>query len=371
MFGTAVVCYLFLGGTGAGACFVLAVLGLLVPRDRLVLTCADGTSGGLRQRVVVSHEYRALFAPAWACGAAALALGVVLLAVDLGRADRLLLLLAQPRATYLVVGAYALALCMVLAATLAFVWGGFTRRLSWGTLAMLEIAACMCALVVMAYTGLLLQSLRAVPLWNTAWLPVLFVFSSVSCGFALVLASAQFTGAGHMFVAVMRRVMATDACAIAAEALVFVVLVVSVAAGAGVDASALAGVLGQGAGELAATSASDVGVSTAVPFGARAAGASAAAAGVIGAGATGTQVAAARSVEWLLFGSDAAVFWGGFVAVGLAVPFAAEVVVLRKRRLSANAALLLAACVLVGGFCLRWCLVGAGMHPQLMVAGIE
>lgn len=319
MFGTAVVCYLFLGGTGAGACFVLSLLGLLVPREALVKVGVDGMFGDARMRLAPSRAYRALFAPAYACGAAALVIGVVFLVVDLGRADRLLLLVANPKATYLVVGAYALSACVLFAVMLASVWGGIVRRLRWGVFVALEVAMCICSLTVMAYTGLLLQSLSAVPLWNTMWVVALFVLSSASCGFAVVLASAQFSSAGREFSRLWQRVMAADAGCIAAEALVLILLLVTVA-----------------------TSAQE---------------------------ASGTAAAAKNSLSWLLDGQGAPVFWVAFVGVGLAVPLAAELAVWRLRRISANAACGLAACVLVGGFSLRWCLVQAGMHPVLMAAG--
>ncbi len=361
MFGAAVVCYLFLGGAGAGACLLLAVGGLLVPRSRLVpappgvgsVDDTNGISGGMFGHLIVSREYRRLFAPSYVCGAGALVLGIVLLAVDLGRADRLLLLVTQPHATHLVIGAYALFFCVVLAVALALVWGGFVRRMSWCMLVALEVALCVCSLVVMAYTGLLLQSLAAVPLWNTVWLPVLFVLSSASCGFALVLGTAQFTGMADVFATVLRRAMASDAGVVAAEILVAFALVASVSANAdaGTAASASA-VLADATGTTGATGVTGV-------------------TGVTGAtGVTGTALAAAQSAEWLLRGSGAPLFWGGFLGLGLVVPLVAETVALRLRSISANVALGLAACVLAGGFALRWCVVEAGMHPVLTTAGL-
>ncbi len=361
MFGAAVVCYLFLGGAGAGACLLLAVGGLLVPRSRLApappgvgsVDDTNGISGGMFGRLIVSREYRRLFAPSYVCGAGVLVLGIVLLAVDLGRADRLLLLVTQPHATHLVIGAYALFFCVVLAVALALVWGGFVRRMSWRMLVALEVALCVCSLVVMAYTGLLLQSLAAVPLWNTVWLPVLFVLSSASCGFALVLGTAQFTGMADVFATALRRAMASDAGMVAAEILVAFALVASVSANAdaGTAASASA-VLADATGATGVTGATGTTGVTGVT------------------GVTGTALAAARSAEWLLRGSGAPLFWGGFLGLGLVVPLVAETVALRLRSISANVALGLAACVLAGGFALRWCVVEAGMHPVLTTAGL-
>ena len=42
MLGPLIVCYLFLGGTGAGACLVLAVLGMLAPRELVAVLGVGG-----------------------------------------------------------------------------------------------------------------------------------------------------------------------------------------------------------------------------------------------------------------------------------------------------------------------------------------
>ena len=204
MLGPMIVCYLFLGGTGAGACLVLAVLGLLAPRER-VAVAIDGARGSVSRRssprvvLRVPEPYRKLLAPGYAAALVTLALGMVFLLADVGRADRVLLLLANPTLSFVAVGAWSLAACAVLAALAALAWGGFARRASLRAVRVLAVALAVAALVVMAYTGLLLQSLSAVPLWASPWLPVLFVLSSLSCGAALVLAVAQFTGAARTF----------------------------------------------------------------------------------------------------------------------------------------------------------------------------
>ena len=75
MFSELVVCYLFLGGAGAGACLVLSILGILVPRDRL--------SKGSGRSIFVSWEYRKLFGFGFAFALVALAAGVLFLFADL------------------------------------------------------------------------------------------------------------------------------------------------------------------------------------------------------------------------------------------------------------------------------------------------
>lgn len=321
MFGTEIVCYLFLGGAGAGACFVLAVMGLLVPRERLGVRQVDGLDGHVRTALLVPRVYRALFTPPFVCAVLALTLGMAFLLADLGRSDRILLLLTQPSLSHIVVGAYALVISVVLASVLALAWGGVFRRMSPHVFVALQVLMLAGAAVVMAYTGLLLQSMRAVALWHSPWLPALFVLSSLSCGFALVVGAAQFSEAAGAFASVLSRSALADAGVIVAEALAAVALLATVAH------AAQAG------------------------------------------GANGTTVAAAESVRQLACGVQAPLFWGGFVTLGLAIPLCIEVAGAMLHRLPSVAILGLAASVLVGGFALRWCIVNAGMHPALSVLG--
>lgn len=324
MLGPMIVCYLFLGGAGAGACLVLAVLGLLAPRERVAVVI-DGARGRVSHRAAsprvvlrVPEPYRKLLAPGYVAALVALALGMVFLLADVGRADRVLLLLANPTLSFVAVGAWSLAACAVLAALVALVWGGFARRASLRAVRVLEVALAVAALVVMAYTGLLLQSLSAVPLWASPWLPVLFVLSSLSCGAALVLAVAQFTGAARTFATALGRLAAVDAVAIVLEAVVAAVFVGLALAGIGGDF-----VAGR------------------------------------------TAEALAVSAEALVAGEAAWLFWGGFVLVGLAVPLVLDAVLARSRSARPPLAIVVAACILVGGFAMRFCVVEAGMHPLL------
>ncbi len=303
---------------------MLAVLGLLAPRER-VAVMIDGARGRVSHRAAsprvvlrVPEPYRKLLAPGYAAALVTLALGMVFLLADVGRADRVLLLLANPTLSFVAVGAWSLAACAVLAALAALAWDGFARRASLRAVRVLEVALAVAALVVMAYTGLLLQSLSAVPLWASPWLPVLFVLSSLSCGAALVLVVAQFTGAARPFATALGRLAAVDAVAIVLEAVVAAVFVGLALAGAGGDF-----VAGR------------------------------------------TAEALAVSAEALVAGEAAWLFWGGFVLVGLAVPLVLDAVLARSRSACPPLAIVAAACILVGGFAMRFCVVEAGMHPLL------
>ncbi|WP_080799217.1 NrfD/PsrC family molybdoenzyme membrane anchor subunit [Arabiibacter massiliensis] len=306
--------YLFLGGAGAGACLVLAAMGLFVPR------AAAFAPVGARERLRPSPAHRRLLAPGFAAALVALAGGVACLVADVGSIDRAVLLFAQPAWTHLAVGAWSLAACLALGCALGLAWAGAG---SWSVvtfrvLCAVEAAA---ALVAMAYTGLLLQSLAAVPLWTPLLVPVLFVLSAASCGIALVLGSAQLSGAAMVFRSTMRRLVAVDAGIVVVEALVAAAFVLAARAGSGFPAD------------------------------------------------TPSAFAASASAATLVSGELAWLFWGGFAAAGLAVPFALDVLLARARRPMPGIALAAAACVLVGGLIMRYCVVEAGMRPLLAFAG--
>ena len=251
-----VVCYLFLGGTGAGGSLVLSVLGLLVPVHACQRFRACIFVRTPRTASCSAPGFVAAFVLRWASASCLLA--------DLGNAERVILLLLHPTASYLAVGSWALAACLALAAALGLAWLGVGV---WNValVRILQVATALVA-VVMVYTGLLLQSLGAVPLWATPWLPALFAASSLSCGIACLLALAQLTGVASAFDVVLGRLAAVDAVVIVIEAIVVAVFVY---------AASLAG----------------------APL------------------SNGTELAAAQSVRELVAGANAQLFWGGFVAL--------------------------------------------------------
>lgn len=319
VFGTLIVCYLFLGGAGAGLCLVMTLLALSAPTELVAARAPRRRGAGGRWVVDAPWAYRRLIGAGYAVSLAVLALGIVCLLADVGRADRVLLLLMYPTGSFIALGTWALALCAALALALACVWAGLIR-LGLFVVRMLGAFALAVALVVMVYTGLLLQSLDAIPLWATPWLPVLFVLSSLSCGIALALGMAQFTGAASVFGAVLRRLAAVDVLTVALEAAAVALLIVT------------APVVVPGAEN----------------------------------GMAGTAQALEASVWTLVAGPDSWLFWGGFVGVGLALPLMLDLALAHARRPMPLLAVAAAACVLVGGFVMRFCVMGAGMHPVLM-----
>lgn len=325
MFGELVVAYLFLGGTGGGACVVVGALGLMV----------DGSN--MRQAILAQFRdecgrlYGRFFTSMLAAALGALGLGVVCLMADVGRPDRILLLMASAPITYLVVGAWALLVCALLGLWVLASWRGLLpTRL--GLFRALHVLLMVAGFATALYTGLLLSSMPSVPLWNTPWLTAAFVLSSVSCGLALVLVATLTTGTLSAFASVARRLLRVDTFVIVAEAVVVALWLASVwfsAAGAG-----------------------DV--------------------------ITPTDTVAIASVQAVCTGPWAPWLWLGLGVVGLALPITMEIVAIRVRyapkpdRADAAAALralpfgqVLAAtlCVLFGGVCLRYVVVAAAMLP--------
>lgn len=187
MFSELVVAYLFLGGTGAGALLIAAVL-MLLADERAV-------SRGVvvRFRDNGSAAYRRLFVPILVASLVVLVLGALCLAADVGRLDRILLLAVSSPSNYLVVGFWALLLCGTLAAAMLLVWLG-VPSVSLPLFRALAVLLAAVSFVAVIYTGLLLSGMPSVPLWFGPWLPGLFAISALSCGVALVGMVAVFSG---------------------------------------------------------------------------------------------------------------------------------------------------------------------------------
>ena len=309
MFSSFVVGYLFLGGTGAGACVLLALFGLLAPRNRV---STMGMSSRARKPVRLMrapHAYVQLMAPAFTAACAALVVGALFLMLDLGSVEKALLLFAFPTPTYLTFGAYALALLMAVSLLLSHAWWSGGSRWRYGAVQALHACALVVGIVVMVYTGLLLADMPAVPFWHTAWVPVLFALSAFSCGCALVLACAGFTGALDRFASLFRRVACLDEILLALEASALVARVV-------------------------------VGMSN--PY-----------------------EVAGSAVDSLLAGGYAGAFVGGVLCLGVCFPLVLEVGSQLLKARSTAFALVVSSAVLAGGLMLRYCIVAVGAHPEV------
>ncbi|ACV21278.1 Formate-dependent nitrite reductase, membrane component [Slackia heliotrinireducens] len=304
-----VVGYLFLGGVGAGACVVVSAMALLVPRAELAAIRRANTRSGYVTMARVKQPYRRLIAPCYAAAFATVFLGCLFLLLDLGNPAMALALFRYPTATFISAGSYALAACLAVTLLLGIVWGASGVHVPYRLLRAAEWFAAVVGLFVTAYTGLLLSTLGTVPFWTSAWLPVLFVLSSLSGGCALVLIVACVFNTTGAFRQVLRRLVRCD----------IVVIVLEAAAAAMLLASAFSH-----------------------PYD-----------------------VAAQGAQSLLTGAYAGMFLVGFGACGLVAPLVLELNAARWEGRFIMLIPAIAALVLVGAFLMRYCIVAAGMHPEV------
>ena len=299
MFDVAVICYLFLGGLSGGLCVVAAASALSIPVSYL--------------RAGLALEQRRLLGASFVACAGGLLLSALFLMADAGNVAALKYLVLTPNPGYLVLGAWSIAAGILLSLALAIRWR--SPEPARGVLFMraLLVLEALIGAVVVVYTGLFLASMFAVPLWNTPWLVALFAASASSCALSAFVALCNALGLSAAFSAWMRRLVQLDGAILLIEAVcavgfVFVALQTD----------------------------------------------------------TGSAVVAQASAARLLSGDLSAAWWVGFALLGIAVPLAFDLALLRSQRTLAPYSLKALAPALfafVGGFCLRYCVVMAGMHP--------
>ena len=316
MFSSLIVAYLFAGGMGGGATMVLGVLCLMSFSRGRSLASVETVLYASEPRRVIPASLPSCRVLARSFGAASVALlaGISCLVLDVGRAERMLDLFV-PRLTFLTFGAYALAACLFIALIVGSLWGFPWCSVRTTLFVALHALAIVVGLAVVLHASILPASIPAVPLWHSPWLVVLFALSSLSCGLALVLGVVHVSGRTSD-VSCVRALSGIDMVFLALEGAACLLLALG-----GFAASA--------------------------------------------SGSNGTEVALAASLETLLFGDGSWVFWLGFVAVGLCGAIVADfTVVLRPDNNVVG--LTASACVMVGGFVLRWCVVAAATHPFIM-----
>lgn len=274
--------YLFLAGLGARAFVLGAIVGW---------RCPDGKKLKLAALVI---------APV------AVGVGTLMLMVD-ARAGlmhplRFFGLLTNP-SSIMMWGVVLLSLFLLVAAvSLVLQWKrGRTPK-------QLDVVGMLLALGVAGYTGMLLGDAHAAfPLWNQMVLPVLFVVSAASAGFAAVVLAGHVLKASELDELGFTHV--TGLVLPVLEAALIAVLLMCTQA---VDGSAAA--------------------------------------------------AAAASVAALVSGAYAVPFWLGLVIVGLVAPFGLELAMRAKPVLADGPAACAAeCCVLVGGFMLRFLVIYAAV----------
>ena len=152
-----IVIYLFLGGLGAGA----------------YLTSFAAEKGWLGPSSSLKRAGYYLAAPI-------VAIGTLLLVFDLGQGlykPWLLIGLLSNLSSVMTWGVYILSFFIIIGLI-----KGFLVFKNKNAPAVLTWAGAILALATGAYTGILLAVVEAVPFWNTAIMPVLFVVSALSTG---------------------------------------------------------------------------------------------------------------------------------------------------------------------------------------------
>ncbi len=242
------------------------------------------------------------FTRCWPLCFVVLALGMLCLLADLGRPDRLLGLLVSPELSAISVGAYALAIALACAGAFSLTSLFDGVRIGPVTVYLLAGIGVAAGMATMAYTGVLLQSLASVLFWRTPLLPLLFMLSAASCGIACVFLGAAFVEVRQPFVRPLVLLARIDGVVIVAEALCLMVYLMFSSVGGG------------------------------------------------------TRLA----VEALVAGELAPLFWGGMVAGGMVLPFTLERFITHGN--SRSQFVWIAASLLVGGFVLRFCIVGVAVY---------
>lgn len=183
MLSSLIVLYLFLGGFGAGIVSVEVAWSLWMRHSGLALAVQTPY---IRQRSL-----------GLLVGCGLLALGTVCLIFDLERPDRALFVLLRPTLSIISIGSYMLLILLGLSAVLTWQSHKKGRQLEsarwYPWLASVTLLFC---LGVMGYTGVYLESIKAVAVWDSPLLPLIFVASSLSCGIAGVFLVAMFVEDG-------------------------------------------------------------------------------------------------------------------------------------------------------------------------------
>jgi len=302
VWGPLIAWYLFLAGVGAGAYLVGVVADYL------------------------GERYRPLVKLGIYLGAPLVAIGSLLLLLDLGAPLRAWRGFLRPQSSMISVGIIIISVFIILGAIhiAALLAPRFFPRWQLSGRAQRWLGGIngLFALGTAIYTGLLLGVVKAVPFWNTPMLPLLFLVSALSTGMGAVVLvvglrrwvtpAAVEAEAGPVTESV-HALSRTDIPLIVTEVLVLFFLLFIMAA---------------------------------------------------------SRSTAAESVRYLVAGGYAVAFWLGVVVVGLLVPVTLEAwSLMQERRLSLERLLDLGVvtglCLLVGGVILRYAVVAAGASVSL------
>lgn len=186
-FSELIAIYLFMGGTAAGSFLLITlidigedILSWHRTRSLSLAFCAQ------RRHVLYLSRSR-LVRLVYSVSFVLLLVGMGCLLADLGRPQAFYMLFIYPTYSFVSMGTFALAVFFI---CLTVALGNSVLELSNRAkrfALILKILGIPLSVFVMVYTGLLLKSVIAVHLWQSVWLPVLFLFSALSCGCGIIL----------------------------------------------------------------------------------------------------------------------------------------------------------------------------------------
>lgn len=179
MLGALVVFYLFLGGCGASVLFVASLWSLLF----------HATAQRTQRQ---TDAFDRLKAACFVVGFAMLSLAALCLLLDLGRPDRAYLLFVRPTFSILSFGSFSLLACLVVGGFLVAANVLYLPFVHAPARKAAEVACLAASACVVAYTGVYVGWVQAVPLWHNAAVPVLFALSSLSSGLSVVFVAMPF-----------------------------------------------------------------------------------------------------------------------------------------------------------------------------------
>jgi formate-dependent nitrite reductase membrane component NrfD len=208
--------YLYLAGMGAGA----FIIGMVV--QWLGLSLRPSTTFTLFAYPVDLSRAAFLWGPIL------VAIGAPFLILDLGIKRRFLYACLNPRTSWVARGFLILSAFIILGLVMfgrsllpAGLLGG--RTTLW---VLVEMISVIFAFATAIYTGVLLKSVKYVPIWNTPLLPGLFLVSALSTGSMLTILSALGYGllfAGGESLGLIHKVIGAEQILILIEAIVLAV----------------------------------------------------------------------------------------------------------------------------------------------------
>lgn len=210
--------YLYMAGMGAGA-FVIGMFVLWFMKPEVPITLF-----GFNLDIAK---------PALLWGPLFVAVGAPFLILDLGIKTRFLYACLNPRTSWLARGFFILSTFIVLglivfAVSILFPQLFNTRPTLWFVL---EVISVIFAFSTAIYTGVLLKSVKYIPVWNTPLLPVLFLASALSTGsmgvILAMLGSELLFSSADVFAVVAHTVVGYERVLIVIEALILAVYLYS------------------------------------------------------------------------------------------------------------------------------------------------